>query len=99
MLAMDSKDQLYHPLTSRESSGNLFGFSVPEKMPLEIKNTDSMKLLPRTEQLAGKTDPKKGIKADGKKGVVETPAFGSGKDRGFFKDYNDVSSFSIQSKK
>jgi hypothetical protein len=58
MLAMDSKDQLYHPLTSRESSGNLFGFSAAEKLPLEIKNTDSMKMLPRTEPISGKVETK-----------------------------------------
>ena len=58
MLAMDSKDQLYHPLTSRESSGNLFGFSATDKLPLEIKNTDSMKLLPKTEPVTSKVDVK-----------------------------------------
>jgi len=58
MLAMDSKDQLYHPLTSRESSGNLFGFSATEKLPLEIKNTDSMKMLPKTDPVTSKVDLK-----------------------------------------
>lgn len=58
-----------------------------------------MKMLPRTEPATSKTELKQAAKVDGKKGVVETPAFGSGKDRGFFKDYNDVSQFSIQSKK
>lgn len=97
---MDSKDQLYHPLTSRESQHNLFGFTAPDKAPLEIKNTDSMKLLPIAEHVQNsKVEPKASQKVEGKKGVVETPAFGAGKDRGFFKDFNDVSSFSIQSKK
>jgi hypothetical protein len=50
-----------------------------------------MKLLPRPEQASSKIEPKNGPKVEGKKGVVETPAFGSGKDRGFFKDFNDVS--------
>lgn len=59
-----------------------------------------MKLLPIAEQVQGsKVESKTVQKAEGKKGVVETPAFGAGKDRGFFKDFNDVSSFSIQSKK
>ena len=97
---MDSKDQLYHPLTSRESNHNLFGFTAHDKAPLEIKNTDSMKLLPIAENVqTSKLEPKASTKVEGKKGVVETPAFGAGKDRGFFKDFNDVSSFSIQSKK
>ncbi len=55
---MDSKDQLYHPLTSRESSGNLFGFSATDKLPLEIKNTDSMKMLPKTEPATSKVEIK-----------------------------------------
>jgi len=42
-----------------------------------------------------KTDTKHNLKIEGKKGAVETPAFGAGKERGFFKDFNDVSSFSI----
>ena len=59
-----------------------------------------MKLLPIAENVQNsKLEPKVSTKVEGKKGVVETPAFGAGKDRGFFKDFNDVSSFSIQSKK
>lgn len=55
-----------------------------------------MKVIPKIEKIQDSNQVKK---AEGKKGAVETPAFGQGKDRGFFKDYNDVSQFSIQSKK
>jgi len=60
-------------LTSRESSGNLFGFNVHEKNSLEIRNTESMKVIPKIEKFQDSNQVKK---AEGKKGAVETPAFG-----------------------